>query len=270
MKPTSLFLLFVYLVLMALVRSSYSWRTDRRPRIFGSKLRLKSLAPGKYRIQKKLVQFHNFFRSKVKPEASNMLAMSWSKKAAEDAQRWADACQLLIHDSAEGRTVEQYGACGQNIFVATHQVPWFFAVKTWWLEKDLFTYGGTNDIFAVGHYTQMVWHSSHEVGCGLAFCANAKPKPFYNYVCNYCPIGNYLESLSKPYKSGTPCSDCPGQCKADKLCTNSCPYGDLWVNCKELDYAFHNWLCNTKTKEGRQRFRNCRATCLCKGKITFP
>lgn len=179
----------VFLLIATMVQLSHAWRTDRRPKIFGNKLRLKSLEPGKYRIQKKLVQFHNFFRSKVKPEAANMLAMSWSSAAAVDAQRWADACQLLVHDSAEGREVEEYGSCGQNIFVSTHQVPWFFAVKTWWLEKDNFTYGGNNnDLHVIGHYTQMVWHATHEVGCGLAYCAHAYPRPFYNYVCNYCPM----------------------------------------------------------------------------------
>ncbi|XP_042866363.1 cysteine-rich secretory protein 2-like [Penaeus japonicus] len=266
------YLLQVALLLVAtMLQLSQAWRSDRKPRIFGSKLRLKSLEPGKYRIQKKLVQFHNFFRSKVKPEASNMLAMSWSSAAAVDAQRWADACQLLVHDSSDGRTVEEYGACGQNIFVSTQQVPWFFAVKTWWLEKDNFTYGGSNnDLHVIGHYTQMVWHATHEVGCGLAYCPHASPTPFYNYVCNYCPMGNYMHVLSTPYERGPPCSACPGHCKAKKLCTNSCPYGDIWINCKELNAAYHDWLCNTKTKEGLERFRYCRATCSCKDAITFP
>lgn len=246
-----------------------AWRTDRRPKLFGSKLKLRSLEPGKYRIQKRLVQYHNFFRSKVKPEAANMLAMHWSTEAAVDAQRWADACQLLIHDSQHGREVEAYGPCGQNIFVSTHQVPWFFAVKTWWLEKDDFTFGGKNDLFVIGHYTQMVWHSTHEVGCGLAYCPGGV-RPFYNYVCNYCPIGNHLESLSEPYKKGPPCSECPNHCKTKKLCTNSCPYGDLWINCKELQAGFPTWLCNSKTREGLERLKMCRATCLCEGKITYP
>lgn len=265
------------LVMLALVTAllqivlSHEWRTDRRPRLFGKRLQLRSLEPARQHIKKRLVQFHNFFRSKVKPPASNMLAMSWSAAAAVDAQRWADSCQLLVHDNDTGRTVQEFGTCGQNIFVATHQVPWFFAVKTWWLEKDNFTYGGSkNDLFVVGHYTQMVWHASHQMGCGLAHCAHAKPKPFYNYVCNYCPIGNYLQRLARPYDKGPPCSSCPSHCKAKRLCTNSCPYGDLWINCKELDLAFHTWLCHTKTKEGLERLRHCRATCLCKGKITYP
>ncbi|XP_045102212.1 cysteine-rich secretory protein 2-like [Portunus trituberculatus] len=247
-----------------------TWRTDRLPRLFGRRLQLRSIEPGKYRVQRRLVQFHNSFRSKVKPQAANMLAMSWSKEVAKDAQRWADACELLVHDNATGRTVDAFGPCGQNIFVATQQVPWYFAVKTWWLEKEHFTYGGSNDLKLVGHYTQLVWHSSHQLGCGLAHCAHAKPLPFFNYVCNYCPIGNFLERIGHPYDSGPPCSGCQGHCKGRRLCTNSCPYGDLWMNCRELQRSFPPWLCNSKTKEGLERLRSCRATCMCKGKITYP
>ncbi|KAF2367958.1 Cysteine-rich secretory protein [Trinorchestia longiramus] len=289
-----------------------AWRNDRRPKIFGSRLQLRSLTPRRMRIRRRLVQYHNFFRTRVQPPATNMLAMvlhlplmrgnrhnsvtkmlamlkkykicrtqhlntvtlslqSWSREAARDAQRWASACKLLVHDDNAGRTVRGYGPCGQNIFVGTQQVPWFFAVKTWWLEKDNFTYGSEkNDLFVVGHYTQLVWHASHQMGCGLAFCKDAKPRPFYNYVCNYCPIGNHLQAIGHPYDRGPSCSACPGHCKADKLCTNACPFGDLWVNCKDLARTFKGWLCDSKTKKGIERRKHCRATCRCEGKITFP
>lgn len=66
-----------------------------------------------------------------------------------------------------------------------------FALRTWFLERNNFTYGShRNDLNVVGHYTQMVWAASHKVGCGLAKCASGGPKnkPFFNYVCNYCPM----------------------------------------------------------------------------------
>jgi Cysteine-rich secretory protein family len=95
-----------------------------------------------------------------------------------------------------------------------------FAIKTWFLEKHNFTYGSPkNNLFEVGHYTQMVWAASHKVGCGFARCPlkleqqhrqttttttvydihgrprttthhhrTKHPKYFYNYVCNYCPM----------------------------------------------------------------------------------
>ncbi|KAG0730596.1 Cysteine-rich secretory protein 2 [Chionoecetes opilio] len=233
--------------------------------VFGRRLQLRSIEPGKHRVQRRLVHFHNNFRSKVKPQASNMLAMSWSKEVARDAQRWAEACELLVHDNATGRTVDGFGPCGQTAFVSTQASP-----LTWWLEKDHFTYGGSNDLKRVGHYTQLVWHSSHQLGCGLAHCTDARPTPFFNYVCNYCPIGNFPERIGRPYDSGSPCSGCQGKCKGRRLCTNSCPYGDLWMNCKALQRSVPGWLCDSRTKKGLERRRYCRATCKCKGKIVYP
>jgi hypothetical protein len=44
-------------------------------------------------------------------------------------------------------------------------------VKTWYSERDNFTYGSpNNDLHVVGHYTQMVWGATHRVGCGFARC----------------------------------------------------------------------------------------------------
>lgn len=74
-----------------------------------------------------------------------------------------------------------------------------FAIETWWLEKNAFKYGEKNNLTLVGHYTQLVWAASHELGCGLSEChqetfdkngtVNPRQKrTFFNYVCNYCPM----------------------------------------------------------------------------------
>jgi hypothetical protein len=51
-------------------------------------------------------------------------SQKWHHGAAKSAQKWADKCYLLTHDSPKGRWIHNYGACGQNIFVSTHKVPW--------------------------------------------------------------------------------------------------------------------------------------------------
>lgn len=53
----------------------------------------------------------------------------WHYGAARSAQKWAEQCQLLRHDTPKGRWIENYGACGQNIFVSTHKVPWYDTLK---------------------------------------------------------------------------------------------------------------------------------------------
>ena len=79
--------------------------------------------------------------------------------------------------------------------------------------------------------------------------------------------GNYMERLGRPYKKGPSCGRCKGSCKLRKLCTNSCSYADLWVNCRELNTTWNQWLCHNNSKEGLDRKKHCRATCECTGKI---
>ncbi|XP_042143283.1 cysteine-rich venom protein 2 isoform X2 [Ixodes scapularis] len=128
----------------------------QRPKVYGDKLSKRSLDPYYRPVRKRITLYHNFFRTRVDPPASDMLEMTWHKGAAADAQRWAQACQLLIHDNATGRWVEDYGSCGQNIFVSNVKVPWFFAIKIWFLEHHNFSFGdNSNNIPSmVGHYTQ--------------------------------------------------------------------------------------------------------------------
>ena len=63
------------------------------------------------------------------------------------AQSYADQCRGLTHSSSVGRWTKRFGSCGENIFIATHKVPWHFAIKSWFSEKDLFNYGcGGNNL----------------------------------------------------------------------------------------------------------------------------
>jgi hypothetical protein len=55
----------------------------------------------------------------------------WNKDAARSAQRWAAQCMLLTHDNVTGRWVDNFGSCGQNIFVSTEQVPWWVKSGGW-------------------------------------------------------------------------------------------------------------------------------------------
>jgi len=244
-------------VFVVVLMSEWSVTKRPMPKKYGKAVPRRELETGFANTRKKIELYHNYFRAQVDPPAKDMLEMKWHKAAADDAQRWAEACELLVHDNITGRWVDNYGSCGQNIFVANVQVPWFFAIKTWFLEKNNFTYEGENDLGVVGHYTQLVWYSSHELGCGFHYCADSKPKPYYNYVCNYCPIGNFPDRIAKPYEKGAPCSGCEDSCKFKKLCTNACSYADLWMNCKELNATWHDWLCKGENEA------SCLATCRC-------
>ena len=72
---------------------------------------------------------------------------TWDVEAARMAQSYAEECRGLSHSSRAGRWTKRFGSCGENIFIATHKVPWHFAIKSWFSEKDLFNYGcGGNNL----------------------------------------------------------------------------------------------------------------------------
>ncbi|CAB3379530.1 Hypothetical predicted protein [Cloeon dipterum] len=166
-----------------------------------------------------IVNSHNGYRANVRPEAADMLDMTYHAAAEKTAQSWASQCKKLTHDSFANMKDSKYGYCGQNIFVSSAQMPWTKAVEAWHSEVSQFTYNSTQNNFAdIGHYTQVVWATSHKVGCGYAKCRDARGV-FHNYVCNYCPAGNFQGQINTPYKQGKKCSACPESCLPNGLCT---------------------------------------------------
>ncbi|XP_075992358.1 cysteine-rich venom protein tigrin-like isoform X2 [Anticarsia gemmatalis] len=217
-----------------------------------------ALDPRRAIVRRKLVLYHNFFRSKVRPTASNMLLMSWHEGAARQAQAYAEQCRFLKHNDIRENTVPNLGSCGQNLFVAAQKTPWFFALKTWFLEYRNFTYGYPDyNLKKIGHYTQMVWATSHKLGCGVAYCKGGPWGQFYNYVCHYCPGGNIARITQYPYKMGRPCDDCNGHCISGNLCTNPCVKKDFYSNCGQLK-SISPSVCNQGI---------CNATCFCPSRI---
>ncbi|NXH11125.1 CRIS2 protein, partial [Bucco capensis] len=205
--------------------------------------------------QKVIVDRHNALRRGVKPTASNMLKMVWSSEAAKNAQTWANKC-TISHSPADMRRTNVQ--CGENLFMASAPFPWSDAIQSWYKEEKDFKYGtGAKTPGAViGHFTQLVWHNSHQIGCGVAYCPESKFK--YFYVCQYCPTGNNEMQLATPYRSGPRCADCPGHCDRG-LCTNPCKHHDLYANCRNMKTLFG---CNQRVMREK-----CPATCKCTTQI---
>ncbi|KAK4292578.1 hypothetical protein Pmani_034666 [Petrolisthes manimaculis] len=243
---------------------------------WSSKHQLASLDPRRAKVRRHLVRQHNLLRSQAYPTPADMLAVTWYQTAAEQAQAWAEECDThTLSDHPSVRWSSRYGACGQNVFISPTKKRWSHVLSEWWGGHEHFHYGSNdNNVTLVASYTQMAWYNSHQLGCGFAQCSTTGGAPFFRYVCNYCPAGNNPNRLNRPYTTGTTCSLCPHSCKSPcyrhtcYLCTNACHYSDLWLNCGQLDKEWHEWLCNTKTKQGVERFKNCRATCQCVNEIT--
>jgi len=118
-------------------------------------------------------------------------ALTWSDEMAELADDWArtlkkKGCQM------SHRPNNNYG---ENIFWGTvgHYTA-ADAVDAWASEKADYDYASNscNPGKVCGHYTQIVWKNTTEVGCAKIVCNGNVV-----WVCNYNPPGNYIGQ--KPY-----------------------------------------------------------------------
>ncbi len=138
------------------------------------------------------IEFHNKARKDV-----GVAPLTWSNELASFAQAWADnlastGCKLK-HRPADGKWAQQYG---ENIFYASKAtVNALNASQAWYSEIKDFSYGklNANNWAKTGHYTQMVWSTTKQMGIGSAVC----PSGAIIIVANYNPRGNFMGE--KPY-----------------------------------------------------------------------
>uniref|UniRef100_A0A6I8NGR6 ShKT domain-containing protein n=1 Tax=Ornithorhynchus anatinus TaxID=9258 RepID=A0A6I8NGR6_ORNAN len=165
-------------------------------------------------------------------------------------------CKMAT-SSTRDRTVGET-TCGENTLESNYTTSWNDTIFFWQKEQLSFKYGlGVIKPYSeIASYTQMIWYSSYEIGCGVAYCPSSLYK--YFYVCHYCPAGNNQDMLAFPYKAGAPCADCWKNCHHG-LCTNACKRSDKFSNCVALKEKL---TCNFPAVR-----ENCKASCQCSSDI---
>jgi uncharacterized protein YkwD len=128
-----------------------------------------------------LLAAHNSYRASL-----GLPPLRWSNRLAASAQRWAD------HLAAIG-SLEHSGS-GQNLAMAASGTESLGQlVDLWGSERAYFVDGyfpaisTTGNWVNVGHYSQMIWRMTTEVGCGFA-----RNNGYDVLVCNYNPPGNVM------------------------------------------------------------------------------
>jgi pathogenesis-related protein 1 len=135
-----------------------------------------------------VLSYHNEVRASV-----NVPPLVWSKELSQHATAWgatlaANGCSL---DHSQDSNY------GENLFIGSlslnHEAV-VEAAKSW--ESEKINYSGEPlkkaNSSQVGHYTQMVWRNTTELGCAKVSCNSD-----LIVVCNYNPVGNYMGK--KPY-----------------------------------------------------------------------
>jgi uncharacterized protein YkwD len=127
----------------------------------------------------------------------------WSDKLAADAKTWADYV-APTHDYRHD--TEHLGNLGEGenleAFVFNLSDPPSTAklMAGWVNEKNYYQQWVTNSLpktanwtgWSPGHYNQIVWNTTKEVGCATGFTSGLSPDTRGVYlVCRYSPPGNY-------------------------------------------------------------------------------
>lgn len=131
-----------------------------------------------------VLQAHNEERA-----ANGVPALIWNDDLARDAADWANKLKgsaTLRHAAVRGQ--------GENLWLGSKG---YYAPSTivghWIEEKADYRPGRfpnisrTGNWSDVGHYTQIIWRNTREVGCAVATDAE-----FDYLVCRYFPAGNWM------------------------------------------------------------------------------
>jgi pathogenesis-related protein 1 len=123
-----------------------------------------------------MVTAHNYWRSQV-----GQPPLRWSQTLGNHAQDWADT--LAERGALEHQLKDHYG---ENLALFRGRSPDPREVVEYWASEQ-HHYDERSNICRgeCRHYTQIVWGTTKEVGCG-----QAERNGTTYWVCNYLPAGN--------------------------------------------------------------------------------
>ncbi|MCI5159279.1 MAG: hypothetical protein D3906_12770 [Candidatus Electrothrix sp. AUS1_2] len=141
-----------------------------------------------------MVAAHNQWRTKT-----GVPPLKWSDDLAASSKQWADrlagtGCNMKHSTGANGENIYWAGAATRSDGTSSMQtISEQNVVDAWGNEVKAYDYASNSCHGVCGHYTQVVWKSTTEVGCSMATCSDKAQI----WVCQYSPRGNMVGQ--KPY-----------------------------------------------------------------------
>ena len=122
--------------------------------------------------------------------------LTWNREIAQFTEAWCNKLKKMgkiIYSSRDDRDGR-----GENLYTKTHVSRRIFtslnaaeqaeeAVERWYSEKDNYDFSDPGYQANTAHFTNVIWKSTKQLGCGYAFTDDT-----YWTCCNYYPAGNVL------------------------------------------------------------------------------
>uniref|UniRef100_A0A915DEF6 SCP domain-containing protein n=1 Tax=Ditylenchus dipsaci TaxID=166011 RepID=A0A915DEF6_9BILA len=140
------------------------------------------------------------------PQGKNIYQLIYNQTLENSAQLWSNNCTW------------KHSGAGENMFAYSTNISSEKALSDasnwWWAE--LAQYGMNRELIftqaefdkTVGHWSQMAWGRTTQLGCGVTWCPNGAPPLTWRtttiVVCHYREYGNYFNQ--KVYEAGSPCT----------------------------------------------------------------
>jgi uncharacterized protein YkwD len=141
------------------------------------------LANSSSSLSREIIAAHNAVRIRVRTAP-----LRWSDPLASVAQEWAD------HLLRTGEFVHSHNPkYGENLYEISGAASTATEVVNAWADEVRdYDYASNSCHGVCGHYTQIVWNDTRQVGCAVARGGRREV-----WVCEYDPPGNWVGR--KPY-----------------------------------------------------------------------
>lgn len=158
-----------------------------------------------------ILERHNYYRS-----LAGLKPMVWDESLQKLAEDWTEKlrttknCKMIHSPATLRRNVGGFNYIGENLYYyfssesfSITKVHAEKSVLSWYEEIADFQYspggvlcplrGGKG---MIGHFTQVMWDTSTNLGCGYALCNGNK---LVLISCNYGPGGNFNQHNTPPF-----------------------------------------------------------------------